>query len=461
MKKSITRRGFLARTAACAVAAPSVVSSTALGLAGAVAPSNRIAMGFIGLGGRGTGGLGIFRGQPDVQVVALCDVSTDNRWRKSYPIGGLEPARLATGLPPQNAHRDFRDLLGRGDIDAVQIATSERWHPVIAATAARAGIDCYCEKPLALSIADGIALREVCHRHGTIFQFGTQQRSFSNFRHAAELVRNQRIGELHTVKVGAFGSHVDSSLPGVYVPGPIPEELDYDLWTGPSPLRPFVRDVASQAYTYVSDYGNGYISSWGIHHLDSVQWAMGTDGTGPVEIEGKGIRPRLPGYCDTLTAWDVEMKYANGVRVIYTDNSPKIYWQVKASDQEWLFQQAGKHPKNRQGILFEGTEGWVFVSRDANDAYPKSLLREQIGPNEIHLPVSPLHERNFLDCVKSRAKTLSNIDVAVRTDALCHLSILATEIGRKLRWDPANERFLDDEEANRLLVRAMREPWHV
>ena len=462
MPKRINRRGFLGRTAA-AVAVPCVVPSAALGLAGTVAPSNRIAMGFIGLGGRGSGGLRTFMAQPDVQVVAVCDTSTENSWRSVYAIGGLDPCRRLAGLSETNAYRDFRELLARDDIDAVQIATGERWHPVISAAAARAGKDVYCEKPLARSIEDGRRLRDLCHRYGTVFQFGTQQRSSRTFRFACELVRNGRIGRLHTIKVGVYGSHTDFSPPGMtaehYRIGTVPKELDYEMWTGPAPMRPFISGVVQHNWNFVSDYGWGFIHNWGIHHLDIVQWGNGTDFSGPMEVEGKGVTPRGPSYVDTMTAWCVEMRYANGVRLIYTDNRDKTAWQMQANDKQWIYQQVGEHPKNRQGVLFEGTDGWVFINRDTLDAHPRSLLKEKIGPEEIHLTVSPLHERNFLDCVKNRSSTISNIDVAVRSDALCHLSLIAVALGRKLKWDPDNEQFVDDDQANRMLARAHRQPW--
>ena len=469
-QKSLSRRSLLRRgaSAAGAIFAPYVIPASALGLDGKTAPSNRIAMGFIGLGGRGSHGMRTFMGQKDVQAVAVCDVSRDNGWRPRQPPGavtGLEPARLRAKLPKESAYQDFRELLGRGDIDAVQIATGARWHPVIAAAAVRAGIDCYCEKPLALSIKAGKALRELCHRYNPVFQFGTQQRSDRMFRFACELVRNRRIGKLHTVKLGVYGSQIDSTYsypPADYQPGEVPPELDYDLWTGPSQMRPFIKSVISPYWHFMSDYALGFIHNWGIHHTDIIQWASEVDGTGgPVEVEGKGVRPRSTKLCDTLTAWDVEMRYADGVRVIYTDNDEKIGWQQEADDKDWLYQQAGKNPKNKQGLLFEGDEGWVSIRRGHIDAHPKSLLQTEFGPNEIRLPRSSLHERNFLDCVRSRQPAISNIDVAARSDALCHLSLIAIATGRKLKWDPVKEEFVGDDEANRLLSGPMRAPWRV
>ena len=415
-----------------------------------------MAIGFIGLGGRGSGGLNTFLGQRDVQVVAVCDVSSDNSFR-AYTPGGLEPCRRRANLPPESAYRDFRELLAREDIDALQIATGERWHAQIAGAAARAGKDVYCEKPLALSIEDGKALRAVCQRYGTVFQFGTQQRSFRNFRFACELVRNGRIGRLHTIRVGVYGS----ASGGATTVRPVPEQLDYEMWLGPVPWRPYMPDCVSGGWNHTSDFALGFLHNWGVHHMDIVQWGHGSESTGPIEIQGRGVFPKK-GLRDTATAWDVEMTYADGVRLIYTDNATKVEWQHEQTlDSDWDWQKAGPNPKNKQGVRFEGTEGWVHVSRAGIETGPKSLLTTQIGVGEIQLPRSSLHERNFLDSVRSRTRTLSPIGVAVRADTLCHLAHIAMRTEGRLHWDPKAERFIGNPEANRWMRRGKCGPWQI
>lgn len=471
-RRSISRRRFMAATAT-GLAAPLVVPGSILGKNGEVAPSERVAMGFIGLGNRGLNGMKVnFGRQKDVEIVGICD-PCDKRFIEQYgddggKPGGLEAGREFSKLPASKTHRDFRELLARDDVDAVQIAVGERWHAVMSAAAARAGKHVYCEKPLALSVEDGKNLRKICQGHKTVFQFGTQQRSMEKFRFPCELVRNGRIGKLHTVKIGVFSSPSGGRTES----DPVPEGLDFDLWTGPSEMLPYRRDIvggvpphksAPNYFHYVMPYAHGFIHNWGIHHLDTAQWAMDTEHTGPVEVEGKGVFP-TSGLCTSATSWDVEMRYESGIRLIYTDNLDKDrpdFPATSSSQKDWDWQQAGVHPKNKQGILFEGSEGWIFISRRDFDAHPKSLLTSKIGPDEFHFPKSPLHERNFLDAVKTGSPTLSPVEVAVRSDTLCHLSVIATRLPRKLKWDPKKERFKGDVEANNLLSCHKRGTWVV
>jgi hypothetical protein len=332
------------------------------------------------------------------------------------------------------AYNDFRQLLARDDIDAVLIATQDHWHILQGIAAAKAGKDMYVEKPLSLTIAEGRALCDAVTRNGRVFQHGTQQRSSRDFRFACELVLNGRIGELHTIQVGSPASGELEDQPKM----PIPEGFDYDMWLGPAPWKPYTEKRCLTPYWYfISDYSIGYVAGWGVHHIDIAQWGNNSERTGPIEIEGTGVFPK-GGLCDTATAWDIEMKYANGVRLVYTDEK-----------------------KCKQGIRFEGAEGWVFVNRSEIDAQPKSLLESMIQPNEKHLYESSNHQRNFLDCIKTRQETICPVEVAHRSTTICHVSQIAMVLERKLRWDPAGERFIDDSEANRMLSKAMRSPWHL
>jgi predicted dehydrogenase len=273
-----------------------------------------------------------------------------------------------------------------------------------------------------------------------VFQVGSQQRSESRFRQACELVRNGRIGKLRTVKVG-FGTDPGT---GPAPPMPIPEGLDYDMWLGQTPWAPYTEKRVHPQSGYgrpgwlrIAAYGAGMITGWGSHHNDIAQWGMGTEYTGPVEIEARAEFPK-DGLWDVHGDFRIEYTYANGVKVICADNN-----------------------KNKQGVLFEGSEGWVYVKRGQIDAEPKSLLNSAIGTDELHLYKSNNHKGNFFDCVKSRAETVAPVEVGHRSCSVCLLGEIAMRLGRRLKWDPQRERFVNDTEADRMLSRPMRSPWHL
>jgi predicted dehydrogenase len=372
--------------------------------------------------------MGSFLRHPEARVAAVCDV---NRLRREAAQQQVNNHYGDSGCA---AYNDFRELLARDDIDAVLIASPDHWHVPHAVAAAKAGKDMYVEKPLMLSLSQGQALREAIRRYGRVFQYGTQQRSSREFRFACELVHNQRIGALRKIKVGSPASRVSETLQ----PMTVPEWLDYELWLGPAPRAPFSeKRIINQYWWHNSDYALGFVAGWGIHHVDIAQWGNGTELTGPIEAEGTGVFPR-EGFCDCATKWNVWLKYRNGVMLDYTDEG-----------------------QNRHGITFEGTEGWVYVARGVIDARPKALLQATFGPKDVHLYESRDHVGNFLDCVRTRAATVCPIDVTIRSDMICHLSDLTMRLDRKLCWDPDHERFVGDDEANRMLTRAMRAPWQV
>jgi predicted dehydrogenase len=451
-KRKICRRQFLKSAAAAgAMAFPYIVPSSATGRTGSVAASNRIVMGCIGLGIQGTGNMREFLRQKDVQVVSVCDVRESQR-RKARSI-----VDERYGSNDCAAYDDFRELCARRDIDAVSIATPDHWHVLVGLEAAQNGKHMYYEKPIGWSFAAARVLRDTIKRYGVVFQFGTQQRSGRDFRFACELVRNGRIGKVHTILVGVPGS---VALPN-QAAEPIPNRLDYDMWLGPAPwsphsferCRPYTsrpNDPWTQNYStwyHISDYCIGFIGNWGIHHVDIAQWGNGSEDTGPVEIDGSAAFP-TDGIADCALSWQVENKFASGVKLIHTDNST-----------------SARHPSQiqgfSQGILFRGTEGWVFVNRGKLDAHPKSLLKSIIGPNELHLVASSNHHRNFLDAVRVRKRTACPIDVAVRSNTICQLDDIAIRLRRKLQWDPKKEDFVNDPEASRMLTRPMRSPWHI
>lgn len=453
--QNINRRQFLKKAttvAAGTIIFPYAVRSSALGKSGAVAASDRIVMGCIGMGSQGPGNMRAFLGFPDVQVAAVCDVRAEQRQK------GKKIVDSAYGNKDCAAYCDFQEMLGRSDIDAIMSAPPDHWHAVIGIHAARSGKHMYYEKPMGLSIEQAKAVRKAVNKYNVVFQLGTQQRSEDNFRFGCELVRNKRIGDLKRIIVAAPPSITWPTLK----PEPIKEDIDYDMWLGPAPYkpynyercRPYVTRPGKQwfhqysLWYHISDYCLGFVANWGIHHLDIAQWGHGTDNTGPVEIEATGTFPK-DGAADTATGWEAYMKYADGVELIY----------IHSDISKARYPQFADHGR---GILFEGSEGWVVVARDGFiDANPKSLLTTPIGPDEIHLIRSTNHQRNFLDAVKNRTQNVCPIETAVRTDTLPQLTDIAMRLGRKLDWDPEREIFKNDPDANRMLKRAMRSPWHL
>ena len=432
----VNRRLFLKNTAIVAGTAcfPTIIPSSSLGRDGAVKPSEKIIMGSIGLGIRGTSNMKQFLMQDDVRVVAVCDVFKSQRKKAKDLVDDYYNNKDCS------AYNDFRELISRKDIDAVSIAVPDHWHVLIGLAAARAGKDMYYEKPIGVSLEQAQALRKAIHEHKNVFQFGTQQRTSKYFPFICELVRNKRIGQLKTIYVGAPFSWPIPSQPEM----PVPEDLDYDMWLGPAPkvpytyqrCRPYNEKESYSTWYHIYDYCLGFIANWGVHHLDIAQWGNGTDDTTPIDVEGAGEFPK-EGIANCCIKWELTFNYANGVKMIYTDERGKC-----------------KH-----GVRFEGTDGWVHVTRESMDANPKSLLETKIGKDEIQLTVSSDHHRNFLDAVKSRGKTICPIDTAVHSDTICQMANIATRLGHKLRWDPGKEKFIGDDEANRMLSRPMRAPW--
>src|SRR5215831_18217851 len=389
------RRDFLKTLAGGVVAGfPAIVPSSALGRDGYVAPSDRIAMGAIGVGRQGSGDMRGFLNQQDVHVTAICDVNQANRERGMTAVNRKYDDTACAG------YNDYRELLARRDIDAVVIATGERWHPLIAIEAARNSKHMYCEKPLALSIGEAKAVREAVNRYGISFQFGTQQRSSFYYRHACELARNGRIGELKTIMIGTVRSPSDHLIG---TPTEPPKGFDWDLWLGPSPWSPYSdMRVSVLAWLFISDYGLGCLDgAWGIHDIDIAQWVNNADNTGPIEVEGQGkfyndIR-------DTPYEWTVEHKYANGVGLIHMD-------MVTAKKRAPEFNSMGS---NGATVIF-GTEGWIYVSRDGVVTKPESLATEVIGPNAIQVVRSNDHRRNLLDAIRTGRPTIAPVEAAVR-----------------------------------------------
>ncbi len=447
----VTRKQLLqgATVAAIGLAGfPTPVPASALGRDNTVAPSNRITLGVIGTGNQGMGDTRQFLKDERVQVVAVCDVNRESGGYWDGRIGGREPARRlveetyavqreggASASPAAScaAYADFRELLARPDIDAVEIATPDHWHAIPVVLACRAGKDIYCQKPLALTVMEGRRMCNAVEKYGVVFQTGSQQRSDADFRRACELVRNGRIGALKTVRCGLPGGRPDLGRSGNQKTSQtVPDGFDYTNWLGPAPDAPYAPARCHVNFRWIYDYSGGQVTDWGGHHPDCAQWGMGTDHTGPILIRNaRAAFPPDPLW-NTATEFYFEAVYDHGVTLIISD-------------------------KERSGVTFEGTEGWVWADRGSHDASSKAILDSEIGPDEIHLYRSDNHFRNFIDRVLDRGECAAPVEVAHRSITICHLGNIAMRLNREqLQWDPLTEQILGDDEAAQMLDRPAR-----
>jgi len=422
-KRSMTRRDFFKRTAGlgAVMAFPAIVPRSVFG---ANAPSNRIVMGAIGVGSQGTGDMRGFLGKSEVQMVAVCDVEKAHRDRAKQFVD----ERYRNG--DCKSYLDFRELIDRGDLDAVQLALPDHWHAIPAIAALRAGLDIHGQKPLARSIREGRAMCDAVHRYGRVWQTGSQQRSDYKFRRACELVRNGRIGKILKIEVGLPTGGGTDVKPVVKVP----EGLDWDLWLGPAPYVPY-RGIVHWNWRWILDYSGGQLTDWAGHHIDIAHWGMGWDYTGPVEIEGKGNYPK-DGLYNAPTEYRFNCTYKDGTVMTVANNKQLT-----------------------QGAKWYGEKGWIHVSRGGMSASNEKILKEEIGPNETHLYESRDHKQDFLDCVKSRKLTICPAEVGLRSISVALLGEIAMLTGRKIKWNPDTEEIIGDPEASALLGRSYREPW--
>jgi predicted dehydrogenase len=420
-----TRRSFI-KKAAWVAAMPTIIPASVLGQNGKVAPSNRIVLGGIGIGPRGREVLGAFFQQPDVQFVAIADVQKV----RSEIVRKL--ANRHHGNEDCKSYRDMREVLARKDIDAVLIATGDRWHTPASVLAARAGKDVYSEKPCAMTIDECRELDEGILQNNRVYQAGTQRRNVDNFRFAAQLALSGKLGKLHTVHAGILAPMNNlEPLPGE--PEPDPEMIHWDAWLGQAAIRPYNKRYVEGRWRNHKGLAAGYnILEWGSHTVDLCQWAAGADGTTPVEFEADG---------GTIRA-----RYANGINLVM---------RLSGFGKEGDWQGLGTCP-----IRFEGDEGWVEAGDSGKLAASKPGLLEGKpgelpGTNPIH------HVRDFLDCIKSRGKTACNSTVARHGHVACHAAAITWKLGRKMRFDPAKAEFMDDAEANGLRRIERRAPWTI
>ena len=454
---SSSRRDFMAAASKSIVATtvfggfPSIVPSSVLG---AASPANRINIGAIGTGriSRVHDLPGLWKHEA-ARIMAVCDLDSRRVEEARTLVNGYYGGKAGKPYDGVTTYGDYRELLANKDIDAVVISTPDHWHAIIAIHAVQAGKDVYLQKPASLTIAEGRALSDGVHRSGRIFQIGSQQRSSPQFRYAAELVRNGRIGQLRMVQIGLPGDPAGEDEPVM----PVPKNLTYDMWLGSTPLVPYTeKRVHPQAgydrpgWLRCEQFGAGMITGWGAHHIDSAHWGMGTEYTGPVEVWGSAVFPAR-GLWDVHGPFKTEALYADGVHMVVSGEFPN-------------------------GIRFEGTEGWVFVSRGnesvtASDPVAKlqdsqalaasdpKIIKSVIGPDEIHLYESKDHHGNWLECIRSRQQPIAPVEVAHRACSACLIHHMAMKLKRKLVWDPARERFKNDEEANGMLSRPQRAPY--
>lgn len=429
-RTNISRRRFLRNAAGASIGAlglPYIVSSSALGQGGAVAPSERVVIGCIGVGSQGSGNMRGLLGKKGAQVVAVCDVD------RNHVNNAKATVDKRYGNADCKTYHDFRELIAREDVDALSMALPDHWHSIPVVMAAQAGKDVYGEKPLARTIHEGRVMVDAFHRFGRVWQTGSWQRSVANFHRACELVINGRIGKVKYVEVGLpTGGGTD-----VKKVQPVPEHLDWDFWLGPAPWVPY-RGVSHWDWRWIMDYSGGQLTDWAGHHVDIAHWGLGLDRTGPQEIEGRGVYPE-DGIYDVPTQYKFTCKYAGGLTM------------VVANDRQ--------QPHGMGTCWYGENDAWIHVNRGGLRASEPKILEEVIRPNETRLYESRDHQQNFLDCVKSREETIAPIEIAHRSISVGLLGEIAMLTEQKLKWDPEEERFLNSDEANRLLRRSMRSPW--
>lgn len=436
IQRTINRRSFLKTSAALAAAStlPKWYLEECQSYAATtrpLSPNEKPAVALVGCGGMGRGD--IANAARFGQVVALCDVDETH----------ISSAKEK--YPDAKTFNDFRKLMERDDIHVVICATVDHWHVLVSIAAMRAGKDVYCEKPLTLTIDEGQHLQKVARETKRILQTGSQQRSDKNFRLACELVRNGRIGKLN---------HVGTFLPaglrdGPFSPSPVPEGLNWEFWMGQTHKVDYVKQRCHFSFRYWYDYSGGTMTDWGAHHNDIALWGMGLERSGPATIEGKRLVEPIPGGYTAASQFQVDYTYANGVT--HTCRST-----VDDNPSGGVVNKDGQH----HGVKFEGSDGWIWVTRGSIRASRPEIISEPLPSGATRLYVSNDHMGNLFDCIRSRKPTIAEPEIGHRSASLCHLGVIATRLGRKLKWDPAKEEFIDDKEANGWLVREMRKPWN-
>ena len=425
------RRDFLKKTGAASVGLglfPTIVKASALGREGHFPPGDKINLILIGCGGMGKANMSQFLTFKDVRTIAVCDVDDNQAASAKKMIGE------AYGNNDCRVYKDYREILEKEKADAAVIALPDHWHAIISCAVANKKIDIYGEKPLARYLDESKAIVDAVKRNSIIWQTGSQQRSVTAFHHAAELVINGRIGKVNYVEVGLpDGGHDIGNPPEM----PVPEGVNWDMWLGPAPKVPF-RGVLHGNWRWILDYSGGQLTDWAGHHIDIAHWGLGLDRTGPVTVEGTG-RASETGLYNVPVEYDFICEYANGVK-------------LRVANQTKL--------EHGMGAFWLGTDGWVHVNRGGLYASDPKILEEIIGDEEIQLYKSENHQRNFIDCIKSRKETSAPAEIGHRSISVAHLGEIAMMTGKILNWDPELEKFSDNNyHASRLLSRNYSKPW--
>jgi predicted dehydrogenase len=457
--KKITRRKFIGSSAKTLLVSSAAVSAfpaiVPAGVLEKYAPGNQITIGTIG-----TGRISRVHDMPgvwkynDARITAVCDLDSRRAIDARDFVERYYTEKTGKSYHGVTVYHDYRELLANKEIDAVVISTPDHWHALVAIQAAEAGKDIYLQKPVSLTISEGRLVSNAVHRTGCILQVGSQQRSSPQFRYAAELVRNGRIGDLKTVYVGLPGDPAGDEEPEM----PVPENLNYDMWLGSTPYVYYTEkrvhpqhDYSRPGWLRCEQFGAGMITGWGAHHIDSAHWGMDMEYSGPVEVWGTAEFPTR-GLWDVHGIFRTEALYANGVRMVVSNELPN-------------------------GIKFEGTEGWIFVTRGAYratasdpvkegevkalEASDPAILTSEIGPDELHLYQSSDHHGNWLACVKSHKPPIAPIEIGHRACSTCLVHHIAMKLNRKLKWNTLRERFINDDEANSMLSRPQRWPYMI
>jgi predicted dehydrogenase len=395
-----------------------------------LSPNDQPAIALVGCGGMGRG-----------------DAKNASRFGRVIAVCDIDDARVAEAqkmFPDAKGYKDFRKVMERDDIDVVICGTVDHWHTLVSLAAMRSGKDVYCEKPLTLTIEDGKQLVRCVEKTKRVLQTGSQQRSGKDFRLACELVRNGRIGKL---------KHVTTILPGgmregPFHPSPVPAGLDWDLWKGPTPDVEYVKERCHFSFRYWKEYSGGTLTDWGAHHNDIALWGSGFERSGPVSVEAEALSQPIPGGYSAIADYRILYTYANGLT--HTCESTRDNTLTGG-----VVNANGK----LHGTKFEGTDGWIWITRGKIEASRPEILTAPLPSTAERLYVSDDHMGNFFDCVRSRKQPICEAEIGHRSASICHLGGIALQLGRKLKWDPKREQFVGDREANKFLAREMRKPW--